>query len=188
MWDPNVALGTVTHQNIGYLFPIGPVLLALRRASACPTGSRSASGSARSCSSPDSACCYLLRTLAVRGPGRRRRRARLHAQPVPLEYAVATRRSCSLAWAALPWMIALVGARAATTVAGGTRRVRDRRASSSAASTLTALLFVGARAGALDGATPCSVAREVDGRRRAASRSGASRCSRCSRRCGGSRD
>ncbi|MCJ7439233.1 MAG: DUF3367 domain-containing protein, partial [Acidimicrobiia bacterium] len=21
MWDPNVALGTVTHQNIGYLFP-----------------------------------------------------------------------------------------------------------------------------------------------------------------------
>ena len=24
MWDPNVGLGTVTHQNIGYLFPMGP--------------------------------------------------------------------------------------------------------------------------------------------------------------------
>ena len=24
MWNPNVALGTVTHQNIGYLFPMGP--------------------------------------------------------------------------------------------------------------------------------------------------------------------
>jgi hypothetical protein len=24
LWNPNVALGTVTHQNIGYLFPIGP--------------------------------------------------------------------------------------------------------------------------------------------------------------------
>jgi len=24
MWDPGVALGTVTHQNIGYLFPMGP--------------------------------------------------------------------------------------------------------------------------------------------------------------------
>ena len=27
MWDPNIGLGTVTHQNIGYLWPIGPVLL-----------------------------------------------------------------------------------------------------------------------------------------------------------------
>src|SRR6478609_1739473 len=24
MWDPNVGLGTVTHQTIGYLFPMGP--------------------------------------------------------------------------------------------------------------------------------------------------------------------
>ena len=24
MWDPNIGLGTVTHQNIGYLFPMGP--------------------------------------------------------------------------------------------------------------------------------------------------------------------
>ncbi|MEY2403953.1 MAG: arabinofuranan 3-O-arabinosyltransferase, partial [Acidimicrobiaceae bacterium] len=24
LWDPNVGLGTVTHQNIGYLFPMGP--------------------------------------------------------------------------------------------------------------------------------------------------------------------
>ena len=24
MWNPNVAMGTVTHQNIGYLFPMGP--------------------------------------------------------------------------------------------------------------------------------------------------------------------
>ncbi|MBK5224650.1 MAG: DUF3367 domain-containing protein, partial [Acidimicrobiia bacterium] len=25
MWDPNVAMGTVTHQNIGYAFPLGPL-------------------------------------------------------------------------------------------------------------------------------------------------------------------
>src|SRR6476620_9833307 len=24
LWDPNVAAGTVPHQNIGYLFPMGP--------------------------------------------------------------------------------------------------------------------------------------------------------------------
>jgi len=25
MWDPHIGLGTVTHQNIGYLFPMGPL-------------------------------------------------------------------------------------------------------------------------------------------------------------------
>lgn len=24
MWDPSIGMGTVTHQNIGYLWPIGP--------------------------------------------------------------------------------------------------------------------------------------------------------------------
>ena len=24
MWDPHIGFGTVTHQNIGYLFPMGP--------------------------------------------------------------------------------------------------------------------------------------------------------------------
>ena len=24
MWQPEVAMGTVTHQNIGYLWPVGP--------------------------------------------------------------------------------------------------------------------------------------------------------------------
>ena len=24
MWDPNIGLGTVTHQNLGYLLPLGP--------------------------------------------------------------------------------------------------------------------------------------------------------------------
>ena len=24
MWDPNIGMGTVTHQNIGYLWPMGP--------------------------------------------------------------------------------------------------------------------------------------------------------------------
>ncbi|CAA9264359.1 MAG: FIG00661252: hypothetical protein [uncultured Acidimicrobiales bacterium] len=31
MWDPNVGLGTVTHQNIGYLFPMGPWFWAFER-------------------------------------------------------------------------------------------------------------------------------------------------------------
>ena len=37
MWDPNIGLGTVTHQNIGYLFPMGPYYWLVGRHSACPT-------------------------------------------------------------------------------------------------------------------------------------------------------
>ena len=29
MWDPNVGLGTVPHQNIGYLWPMGPYYWAM---------------------------------------------------------------------------------------------------------------------------------------------------------------
>lgn len=32
MWNPDVALGTVTHQNIGYLFPMGPYYWAMAAA------------------------------------------------------------------------------------------------------------------------------------------------------------
>ena len=44
MWDPNIGLGTVTHQNIGYLWPMGPWYWALRAGSASRTGWRSACG------------------------------------------------------------------------------------------------------------------------------------------------
>src|SRR5882762_1673157 len=29
MWDPSIGMGTVTHQHIGYLFPMGPYYWAL---------------------------------------------------------------------------------------------------------------------------------------------------------------
>ena len=32
MWDPNIGLGTVTHQNIGYLWPMGPWYWVFERA------------------------------------------------------------------------------------------------------------------------------------------------------------
>src|SRR4051794_9767103 len=31
MWDPNIGFGTVTHQTIGYLFPMGPYYWAMDR-------------------------------------------------------------------------------------------------------------------------------------------------------------
>ena len=31
MWDPHIGLGTVTHQNLGYLFPMGPYYWLMQR-------------------------------------------------------------------------------------------------------------------------------------------------------------
>src|SRR3954468_22887467 len=50
MWDPHIGMGTVTHQTIGYAFPMGPYYWLLEKA-VHPRGSRSGCGSAR-CSSP----------------------------------------------------------------------------------------------------------------------------------------
>ncbi len=31
MWDPHIGLGTVTHQSLGYLFPLGPYYWLMQR-------------------------------------------------------------------------------------------------------------------------------------------------------------
>ena len=82
MWDPNIGLGTVTHQNIGYLFPMGPYYWAdaLRRGAG--VGLATPLARHASCCSRRSGMLYLLRTLHVRGPGRGRRGARVHALAV----------------------------------------------------------------------------------------------------------
>ena len=125
LWDPNVGLGTVTHQNIGYLLPMGPCYWVFD-ASASPTGWPSASGSARSCSRPAPACATCSRmprrtAAAPPGgpPGRHRGRPRLHAQPYVLAYSAAS-RVILLPWAALPWLIGLLRARRGA-AAGATR-------------------------------------------------------------------
>ena len=48
MWDAHIDAGTVTHQNIGYLFPLGPWYWTFRT-----LGSQSDCGSGRFSSSPE---------------------------------------------------------------------------------------------------------------------------------------
>ena len=74
--------GTVPHQQLGYLFPMGPFFW-LADLVGCPTGSRSGSGSARSRSPAALGARWLFRRLGLGRRRRARRRARLHAHAVP---------------------------------------------------------------------------------------------------------
>ncbi len=105
MWDPNIGLGTVTHQNLGFLFPLGPYYWVMETIGvpdwiaqrlwlgsilfAAGTGVR-----------------YLLGQLGWRGSGRTVAALAYMLSPYFLAYA-ARISVILLPWAALPWMIAL---------------------------------------------------------------------------------
>lgn len=111
MWDPNIGLGTVTHQNIGYLFPMGPWFWALDTIG-LPDWVAQRLWVATIMFAAGAGVLYLFRTLGgstVRFP----RGAALAAaclymlSPYVLHYA-ARISVLLLPWAALPWMIGLV--------------------------------------------------------------------------------
>jgi hypothetical protein len=106
MWDPNIGLGTVTHQNIGYLFPIGPYYWATD-ALGLPDwlAQRLWLGSILFFSGLG--VLYLFRTLHVRGPGVVAAAFVFMLSPYVLVYA-ARFSVILLPWAGLPWMLALV--------------------------------------------------------------------------------
>jgi arabinofuranan 3-O-arabinosyltransferase len=105
MWDPNIGLGTVTHQNLGYLFPLGPYYWVMETIGvpdwvaqrlwlgsilfAAGTGVR-----------------YLLGQLGWKGSGRTVAALAYMLSPYFLAYA-ARISVILLPWAALPWMIAM---------------------------------------------------------------------------------
>ncbi len=106
LWDPNVALGTVTHENIGYLFPMGPffwlfaelhlpVWVAQRLWMGCLLF---AAGTGM---------LYLCRVVSLSGPGRYVAALSFMFTPYVLQYA--GRISVILMpWSGLPWMLAFV--------------------------------------------------------------------------------
>ena len=104
MWDPNIGMGTVTHQNIGYLWPIGPYYW-LAQALGLPdwVAQRLWLGSILFLAGVG--VRYLLYTLGQRGP---------HVTAATFVYALtpyvltlAARISIILLpYAGLPWLIA----------------------------------------------------------------------------------
>ncbi len=108
LWDPNVALGTVTHQNIGYLWPMGPWFWAFDRLGV-PMWVAQRLWTATLLYLAGAGVLYLVRTL---GWGRIQPAAALAAasiyafSPYVLDYA-ARISVLLLPWAGLPWLVGL---------------------------------------------------------------------------------
>jgi hypothetical protein len=112
MWDPNTGLGTVTHQNIGYLFPMGPYY-SLISWLGIPVwiGQRIWMGTLMVAAGLGVA--YCARHLGLEGPGRVLAAAAYMLTPYTIDYL--DRISAILMpWAALGWMVGLVAAAART--------------------------------------------------------------------------
>src|SRR4051812_20382111 len=105
MWDPNIGTGTVTHQNIGYLFPMGPYYWLMHLAGVPAwVSQRLWLGSILFAAAVG--MLYLLRTLNVRGPGVGGAAVVFIPPPYPPDFA-ARLSVILLPWAGLPWMLAL---------------------------------------------------------------------------------
>jgi arabinofuranan 3-O-arabinosyltransferase len=105
MWDPNIGMGTVTHQNIGYLFPMGPYYWVFHLLGV-PAWVSQRLWLGSIIFAAGLGVLYLLRTLHVRGPGVVVAALLFMLTPYTLDFA-ARISVILLPWAGLPWMLAL---------------------------------------------------------------------------------
>ncbi len=106
MWDPHVGMGTVTHQTIGYAFPMGPYYWVLEQLGTPSwVAQRLWLGSLLFAAALG--VLYLLRTFGLRGPGIVVAALAYMLTPYVLDYA-ARISVLLMPWAALPWMIAVI--------------------------------------------------------------------------------
>ena len=104
LWDPKVGLGTVTHENIGYLLPMGPFYWVLAELHV-PLWIAQRLWMGTLLFAAGAGVVYLCRTLGLTGPGRYVATVAFMFTPYVLQYA--GRISVILMpWAGLPWMIA----------------------------------------------------------------------------------
>lgn len=105
MWDPHIGMGTVTHQNIGYVFPMGPFYWFFDTIGVPDwVAQRLWLGSILFFAGLG--VLYLLRTLHVHGPGAPAAAVVFMLSPYSLDYA-ARISVILLPFAALPWLLAL---------------------------------------------------------------------------------
>ncbi len=107
MWDPEIGMGTVSHQTIGYLFPMGPFYWILEQAAGLPSWVAQRLWMGTLLFAAGMGVWFLLKTLGMRGPGVVVGVLAYTFTPYVLQYS--SRFSVLLGpWAALGWMIAFV--------------------------------------------------------------------------------
>ena len=104
MWDPTIGLGTVTHQTIGYLFPLGPYYWVMDRLGV-PDWLTQRLWLGSILFAAGAGVLFLCRTLGWRGRGAVVAAFAYLLSPYVLHYA-ARLSVILLPWAALPWLIA----------------------------------------------------------------------------------
>ncbi len=106
LWDPNVALGTVTHENIGYLLPMGPFYWLMAELHV-PLWIAQRLWLGGLLFAAGAGMIYLCRTINLTGPGCYVASVGFMFTPYALQYA--GRISVILMpWAGLPWLLAFV--------------------------------------------------------------------------------
>jgi hypothetical protein len=106
MWDPGVGLGTVTHQQIGYLFPMGPFFWATH-AVGIPTWAAQRLWVAALLFVAAAGVLFLCRTLQLGAPASTLAAALYMLSPYFLQY-VGRISVILLPWAALGWLVGLI--------------------------------------------------------------------------------
>jgi arabinofuranan 3-O-arabinosyltransferase len=104
MWDPSIGLGTVTHQYVGYLWPMGPFFW-LADAAGIPDWAAQRLWWGTIIFAAGAGVAYLLRTLGWRGPGLVVASFAYALSPYLLTL-VARLSAILLPFAALPWLVA----------------------------------------------------------------------------------
>ncbi len=105
MWDPSVAAGTVTHQNIGYLFPQGPFYWLFAQVDV-PMWVAQRLWMGTVLFAAGAGVRYLVRALGVNGPGVIVAALAYELSPYFLQYIQQT-SAILLPWAGLGWLVAL---------------------------------------------------------------------------------
>ena len=106
VWDPNVGMGTVTHQVVGYLWPMGPYYWLMERVG-FPDWVAQRLWLGGILFAAGAGVLFLARTLELRGPGPMAGAFVYMLSPYLVGYA-ARISAILLPWAGLPWMIALM--------------------------------------------------------------------------------
>ncbi|HEX6421414.1 MAG TPA: alpha-(1-_3)-arabinofuranosyltransferase family protein [Acidimicrobiales bacterium] len=104
MWDPSIGLGTVTHQNVGYLWPMGPFYWFFEQVGA-PDWVAQRLWWGTIIFGAGAGVAYLLRTLGWEGPGVVGATFAYALTPYVLTL-VARLSAILLPFTALPWLVA----------------------------------------------------------------------------------